>query len=267
MERQTAHRSQFYVVVSQELGNLSANVEIEGGVINKATDFRDLDPASLPKFKLGPLIQDVERLLAKNGELNRIHQTPLAKVEYQLCWRCDNCGFNECCMVCAVESESIALLNLSRGEQKALGHHGIERLEDLAKLKSVMDNSDLLLQLQHFLQGRRRCALQRISCWCQADWLVQHAQYMLGGIRPLSPFANKSRWMPWLTGTGYGSLPEDSPSNGMDSKLMCSPDGMIRIYLFVERDYMLDVISMISARVNCTQNSEPLGFGHWQSSR
>ena len=97
----------------------------------------------------------------------------------------------------------------------------------------------------------------------QLDWLVQRAQYMLGGIRPSSPSASKSKWMPWLTGTGYGGLPEDSPINGMDSALSFNPDGMVRVYLFVERDYMLDVISMISARVNCTRyKGEPLGVSH-----
>ena len=91
------------------------------------------------------------------------------------------------------------------------------------------------------------------------DWLVERAQYMFGGIRPSSPYASKSRWMPWLTGTGYGSLPEDSPSAGTDSALLYNPDGMIRVYLFVEWDYMLDVVSMISAKVSCTRyRGEPL---------
>ena len=91
------------------------------------------------------------------------------------------------------------------------------------------------------------------------DWLVERAQYMLGGIRPSSPNASKIRWMPWLTGTGYGSLPEDSPSAGIDSALLYNPDGMIRVYLFVEWDYMLDVISMLSAKVSCTRyRGEPL---------
>ena len=111
-KEQTAHRIQvaiYVILLSRELGGLSSKVEIEGGVINRETSLESLDPDKLPKFKLSPLIQDVERLLAKNGELNRIHNTPLEKVEYQLCWRCDNCGFNECCIVCAVENESIAL--------------------------------------------------------------------------------------------------------------------------------------------------------------
>jgi hypothetical protein len=267
---QTAHRIQvaiYVLLLSKELSSLSPKIDLEGGVINRETNLESLDPESLPKFKLSPLIQDVERLLAKNGELNRIRQTPSPEVEYQLCSRCDNCGFNECCIVCAVENESIALLNLSRGEQKALGHYGVERLEDLARLKIVMDNSDLRPYDFKSIPDRdaekvRLLATDRVV-GAKLDWLVQRAQYMLGGIRPGSPFASKSRWMPWLTGTGYGGLPEDSPSNGMDSALLFSPDGMIRVYLFVERDYMLDVISMISARVNCTRyRGEPLSVSH-----
>ncbi len=271
---QTAHRIQvaiYVLLLSKELSRLSSIIDLEGGVINRETSLESLDPACLPKFKLSPLIQDVERLLAKNGELNRVHETPLPEVEYQLGVRCDNCGFNECCIVCAVENESIALLNLSRGEQRALGHYGIERLEDLAKLKVVKDKSDLRPYDFTSLPDKdvekvRLIATDRVV-GAKLNWLVQRAQYMLGGIRPSSPFASKSRWMPWLTGTGYGGLPEDSPSDGMDSALLFRPDGMIRIYLFVERDYMLDVISMISARVSCTRyKGEPLSVSRIISS-
>ena len=269
-KEQTAHRIQvaiYVLLLSQELGSLSSKVELEGGVINRETNLQNLDAESLPKFKLSPLIQDVERLLAKNGELNRIHNTPMDKVEYQLCWRCDNCGFNECCIVCAVENESVALLNLSRGEQRALGHYGVKRLEDLARLKVVVDTFDLRPYDFKSIAAREPEKVSLLATdrvvGAKLDWLVQRAQYMLGGIRPNSPFASKSRWMPWLTGTGYGGLPEDSPSNGMDSALLFSPDSMIRIYLFVERDYMLDVISMISANVSCTRyRGEPLGISN-----
>ncbi len=259
-KEQTAHRIQvaiYVILLSRELGGLSAKVEIEGGVINRETSLESLDPDKLPKFKLSPLIQDVERLLAKNGELNRIHNTPLEKVEYQLCWRCDNCGFNECCIVCSVENESIALLNLSRGEQKALSHHGIERLEDLAKLKTVVATTSLRPYDFKTIPAKDPAKVHELSTdpivGAKLDWLIERAQFMLGGIRPQSPNANKSRWMPWLTGTGYGSLPEDSPSAGTDSPLLYSPDGLIRVYLFVEWDYMLDVVSMLSAKVSCTR--------------
>jgi hypothetical protein len=259
-KEQTAHRIQvaiYVLLLSQELGALSSKVDIEGGVINRETPLESLTSESLPKFKLSPLIQDVQRLLAKNGELNRIHQTPIEKVEFQLCMRCDNCGFNECCVVCAVENESIALLNLSRGEQKALRHHGIERLEDLAKLKDVLDTSELRPYDFKDIPAKEPTKVQEISAdpivGPKLDWLVQRAQYMLGGIRQNSLYVSKSRWMPWLTGSGYGSLPEDSPVAGADTSLMSSPDSMIRVYLFVEWDYMLDVISLLSARVSCTR--------------
>lgn len=259
-KEQTAHRIQvaiYVLLLSNELGGLSSKVELEGGVINRETSLANLDWINLPKFKLSPLIQDVERLLAKNGELSRIHQMPLETVEYQLSWRCDNCGFNECCIVCAVEKESIALLNLSRGEQKALGHYGIKQLEDLAKLKDVLDTANLRPYEFKTIRAKDPKKVQELSTdpivGAKVDWLVERAQYMLGGIRPNSPNASKSRWMPWLTGTGYGNLPEDCPFAGADSALIYNPEGLIRIYFFVEWDYMLDVVSMMSAKVSCTR--------------
>ena len=54
-----------------------------------------------------------------------------------------------------------------------------------------------------------------------------------------------------------------APSNGMDSALLFSPDSMVRVYLFVERDYMLDIVSMISARVSCSRfKGDPLKVSH-----
>ena len=259
-KEQTAHRIQvaiYVLLLSRELGALKSKVELEGGVINRETELTSLDAITLPKFKLSPLVQDVERLLAKNGELNRIHNTPLEEVEFQLCWRCENCGFNECCIVCAIENESIALLNLSRGEQKALGHYGVSRLEDLARLKFSVDSSDLNPYDFKDIPVRDTSKAHAISAdpvvGAKLDWLVERAQYMLSGIRPKSQYSSKSRWMPWLSRTGYGSLPEDSPIEGADTALMSSPHGMIRVYLFVEWDYMLDVISLISARISCTR--------------
>ena len=265
-KEQTAHRMQvaiYVLLLSKELGSLSSMVELEGGVINRETSLNSLNAESLPKFKLSPLIQDIERLLATNGELNRIHQTALDEVNYQICWNCGNCGFNECCLVCAVEKESINLLNLTRGEQNVLGHHGIKRLEDLAKLKVVLATTDLHPYDFRAIPARNDETVHALSTdpvvGAKIDWLVERAQYMLGGIRPNSPYASKSRWMPWLIGTGYGSLPEDSPSAGTDTAIFSTPNGMIRVYIFVQLDYMLDVISIISARVDCTLNKgDPL---------
>ncbi|MCL1978332.1 MAG: AAA domain-containing protein [Candidatus Bathyarchaeota archaeon] len=259
-KEQTTHRIQvaiYAILLSQVLADLISKVEIEGGVINRETSLENLNPESLPKFKLSPLLQDVERLLAENGELNRIHQTPLEHVEFQLCLSCDNCGFNECCIICAVETENIALLNLSRGEQKTLRYYGISKLEDLARLKPVFDTYSLRPYDFKNLPANDPQKVYELSAdpivGPKLDWLIERAQYMLSGIRPGSCYASKSRWMPWLTSTGYGGLPEDSPPMGVDTSLMFSPDSMIRIYLFVEWDYMLDIVSLISARVNCTR--------------
>lgn len=259
-KEQTAHRVQvaiYSLLLSDGLGYIASNIEFEGGVINKDSDLEKLDPELLPKFRLGPLMQDVQRLLGRKGELYRIHKTPLAEVEYQLCWRCDNCGFNECCIVRAIENESIALLNLSRGEQNTLKYHSITKLEDLACLKFVPEASDLRPFNFKGVRARDPDKIQELSTdpviGAKLDRIIQRAQFMLYGIRPNSPFAHKAKVMPWLTGAGYGTLPEDSPQAGDNVALSFRPDGMIRIYFHVEWDYMLDILSMISARVSCTR--------------
>jgi hypothetical protein len=258
-KEQTTHRVQvaiYAMLLSQVLGDLTSKVEIEGGVISRETCIENFTPQNLPKFKLSPLKQDVERLLAENGELNRIHKTPIEQVEFQLCSRCDPCGFNECCIICAIETENIALLNLSRGEQKALRYHCVSKLEDLAKLKPLFDTYNLRPYDFRNIPANNPKKVQELSTdpiiGSKLDWLIERAQYMLSGIRPNSQYASKNRWMPWLTGTGYGSLPEDSSNTNTNTLTNSNPDSIIRVYLFIEWDYMLDIISMISARVNCT---------------
>ena len=259
-KEQTAHRIQvaiYVLLLTQGLGDFASKIDFEGCVINKESDLETLDADSLPPFRIEPLIQDVQRLLSKEGELSRIHQTPLPDVTYQLSWRCDNCGYNECCIVRAIEKESIALLNLTRGEQKALKSHGIFHLEDLAKLKVVPNSDDQRPYNFKDIPALDQPKVQLLSAdsviGAKLDKLIQRAQFMLYGIRPNSPYVNKVRSMPWLTRTGYGNLPEDSPQAGEDTALSFRPDGMIRVYFHIEWDYMLDILSMISARVSCTR--------------
>ncbi len=267
-KEQTAHRIQVAIYVqllTAAIGELASKVDFEGGVINKESDLENLAPESLPSFRLDPLIQDVQRLLSVNGELFRIHKKNLCDVEYQLSWRCDNCGYNECCVVRAVEKESVALLNLTRGEQKALRLHGILLLEDLAKLKAVPRQEE---QKPYNFKEIRALDPQNVQSLSadpiiggKLDRLIQRAQFMLFGIRPTSPYANKVRSMPWLTGTGYGTLPEDSPQEGADSALLFKPDGMIRVYFHIQWDYLVNIISMITARVSCTRyRGEPISI-------
>ena len=259
-KEQTAHRIQvaiYVLLLTAAIGELASKVDFEGGVINKESDLENLAPESLPSFRLEPLIQDVQRLLSINGELFRIHKKSLSDVEYQLSWRCDNCGYNECCFVRAVEKESVALLNLTRGEQKALRQHGILKLEDLAKLKAVPRQEE---QKPYNFKEIRAIDNQKVQSLsadpiigAKVDRLIQRAQFMLFGIRPTSPHANRVRAMPWLTGSGYGTLPEDSPVEGADTTLLFKPGGMIRVYFHIQWDYLVNIISMITARVSCTR--------------
>lgn len=264
-KEQTAHRIQvaiYALLLSQILETKLSNVKLEGGVINKESDIEKLDSEKL-LFRLDPLIQDVERLLSSEGELHRIYQMSIANIGFQLCQRCDTCGFNENCITRAVENQSIALLNLTRGEQNALNRHGVKTLEDLAKLKFVSKPEDQLPYNFREVQARDIKKVHELSTdpsiGAKLDRIIQRAQFMLFRLKPASPYANRTSKMPWLTGTGYGNLPEDSALIGSNSLLSTKPDGMIRVYLHVQWDYMLDIVCMASARVNCTcYRGEPI---------
>jgi hypothetical protein len=261
-QEQTAHRIQvalYMLLLSQQLGDLSSKIEIEGGVIKKGTKLENLDPKELPQFKENPMIQDVRRLLSKNGELNRIRDKPVEQIEHQICWRCDNCGYNVNCISCAIENQSTSLLNLSRGEQSALKSHEIFSLSDLARLRLPANNYNIKPNESKTAPARDAQCSRKIHelstdpiIGAKINWLIERSQYMLGTIHPESQFANKTRWMPWFSGSGYGSLPDDNSENQIENGLFSKPNSLIRVYFFVEWDYLLEVISIISARVSCT---------------
>jgi hypothetical protein len=259
-KERTYHRVQvaiYALLLSEVLRNSGIQYDVNGGVIYKKSDLKNLDRSNLPAFELRPIIEDVKRLLGANGELDRIHQCPLSKVECQLSWKCENCIYNECCFTRATEAEDICLLNLSRGEQKALRKHEIEKLQDLARLKFVPDAQNQVPYNFKEIRARVPEKVQELSSdhviGQKLDKIIQRAQFMLHGIRPGNEFANNRSTAPWVTGTGYGNLPEDNPRREWNINLGFSPGGLIRVYLHVEWDYMLDMVVMISARVSCTR--------------
>lgn len=257
-KERTYHRIQvaiYAILLRGALRDLDTEYTIEGGVIHRQSEFNTLRPQSLPRFDLAPLIEDVQRLMSENGELNRLHLSPLTEVEYQLSLKCENCIYNECCFTRAIEGENICLLNLSRGEQKALKRHGIKTLEDLAGLKVIPER-----QVPYNFEVTPARDAVRVEALAsdpilgpKLDRIVQRAQFMLHGIRPGHRFANDRRTPPWITGTGYGRLPEDSPPPDWNVDLGFDPGSLIRVYLHIQWDYMLDRVVMISGRVDCTR--------------
>jgi hypothetical protein len=103
------------------------------------------------------------------------------------------------------------MLNLTRASS-GTSHYGITRLEDLAKLKYVPDIN--LQKPYNFreIPARDPEKVQELSTDLvigpNLDRMVQRAQFMLNGLHPSNPYVNKTKNTPWLTGTGYGTLPE-----------------------------------------------------------
>jgi predicted RecB family nuclease len=215
-----------------------------------------LSPDGLPRFQLEPISEDVKRILGKNGELNRIDAKPIHLVEHQLSWKCETCIYNECCFTRAIEGEDVSLLNLTRGEQNALRRHGIEKLEDLARLKKPLDPRE---QFPNNFKEIPAVDIEKVKelssnpvIGRKLNHIIQRAQFMLGPIKPTSKFIIDRKTPPWITATGYGHLPEDSPPIEFNIDIGYPRGGLIRVYLHAQWDYMLDMLVMTSARISCT---------------
>lgn len=253
----------YAMLLEEALKDLNLSGEVEAGVIYRKS--KDLSLESLKTFDATPLREDAHRLMGKDGELDRIHHSDLSKVNYQLSWKCENCIYNENCFARSIEGESISLLNLSRGEQKVLHKHGIKTLEDLAGLKKVLPTRD---QVPYNFKsppaikpGKVEELTSESAIGSNLDHIIQRAQFMLHGIKPGHKFANERATPPWITGTGNGRLPEDEPPQDWGIELGFKRGGLIRVYVHVEWDYMLDRVAMISARVNCSAyDGEPVSI-------
>lgn len=234
--------------------------EVGGGVIYRKTDVEGLEPQEVPSFNVGPRISDLKRLMSEGGRFDLIHQTPLAEIRYQLAPRCENCIYAENCFTRAVESESLAVLGLKRGEQKILSKHGIETLADLAGLKEIPE-SPVPFDYEGIPERKPEKAAELIGepgIGGKLDKIVQRSQVMLGEVHPNHELAKQQHTAPWLMGSGNSRLPEDNPSSD-DINLDIERGSLIRVYLTVQWDYMGDQIVLIAARVDCTNyEGEPI---------
>ncbi|WP_227778020.1 AAA domain-containing protein [Haladaptatus pallidirubidus] len=281
------------------LGDCGISVEIEGGVIHRDEDITqvlDFGPSDiplddgtsefqyhtedgdvvletylstgtsdeLPEFDLDARETDIERLLSEGGRFDLLEQTDEQDIQYQLESKCSGCAYREACYTNAIENVSTSMLGISPGEQALLEEHDIETLDDLARLAYVPDNPRPIdYDGMDFRRNDTVNSLKAIpGIGTRLPRLVQHAQTMLGKLRPGSSSSYSSRGLPWIYGSGKGSLPADNPP--FEADLAVPQQKLIRCYLHVQHDHRHDRISMVSGYVTATAYSgngnDPITF-------
>jgi hypothetical protein len=243
--------------------------EIDAGIVYRESTWDTLDSDTLPRFDPAPREADIKRLLRAGGTLESVYEADLADAEYQLDSVCQSCPYNESCFTRSVESKDIRLLGLTRGEQRAFRSEGLETIEDVAELADPLDdprpyeNDDPEIRSEH--HALVATLTENHSLGDRLPRLAQKAQAMLGEITPDHPDAHGASYLPWIQGSGDGTLPEDDPLYDDDS-LPIERGSLIRVYLNVQWDYLRDRVAVFSGRVDCSNyDGTPLTFGEMVS--
>lgn len=246
-----------------DVRDAGVEVEIDAGIIYRESDWSALDPDVLPRFEPEPREADVRRLLQEDGELARVIHADLDDIDYQLDSACQTCPYNESCFTRSIEGNDIRLLGLTRGEQAAFRKHGLETLDDIAKLIEPVEDPKPYEYGDPEIRDQYKDAVADIaenhSIGERLPRLAQKAQALLGELNPDHPDAHDAPWLPWIKGSGDGNLPEDDPP--YDADMPIQRGSLIRVYLNVQWDYLRDRIAVFSGRVTCgNYDGTPLTF-------
>lgn len=235
-----------------EANNLADITTVEGGIWTREDEITGVSPVDLPKFnKLESRESDVRRLLKAGGEFDRWYTADNDDVNYQLGAKCNGCEYREVCYSNSIEDASLALLGLSRGEQKKFEEHGITTLHSLAELAYTESDPKPYeyKEINSTDDTKYKQLLDEPGIGERLPRYIQKAQAMLSQITDNSMFSSDGKEAEWLLGAGDGSLPDDeySPQNG--AELPYENRSMIRTYIHVQRDHRRDRVTMASAYV------------------
>jgi len=191
--------------------------------------------------------EDLPRLLAEEGPLMRVKKEwekkkeELLKRPYVLNSRCDYCPVNIPCLLKAHENKDIELLGLSFNANYVLREEGLKTIDDLAKqeneakLKKAISKMDVPI---HPVEIRLRAEVnkRRYEGASESKLLFEPGT------------SGKDSW-----GKGFGNLPDYTEKYGKHKDL-------IRVYLIVEKDPLMERLNALVAHVVMRQKTLPKGY-------
>lgn len=240
-----------------ELLDEDYNYDIEGGVIHRETPLEGLNQGDLPRFSLSEYELDIRRLLMHGGKFDELYAAEIDDVSYQLAPKCLGCAYKEACFTESIETQSTALLGLTRGEQQKLSKQGVDTLTELASL-AYPPREPRPYEYEELTPARRdkyEALMSEPGLGARLPEYIQRAQAMVAEYRPDFQHTPKTdRRAPWLLGSGQGNLPADDPP--FEIELGFPRGTLLRVYLHVEWDHRRDSIVMLSAYLAATETGE-----------
>ncbi|WP_082223405.1 AAA domain-containing protein [Halosimplex carlsbadense] len=229
-------------------------ITCEGGIITRADSYTPPSPENVPRFDVEPRIIDVRRLLAPDGELDKLADKPFEDVPYQLNDKCANCAYNESCLTDAYEDGHLRLLGLSPAQQATLEEHGIETVDDLADIARPPDPEDWYpteYRSPTFEREEYRELKATPGIGEEFPTLLYRAKAMADYLDP-DGGEIIGRFVPWIPSTGRCPLPEDEPPEDTNIAHDWLHGSMVRVYLNIQVDHLRDRLLQLSARVSAT---------------
>lgn len=203
----------------------------EGGIVDQALDYSDLEDEEFDQLR------------------NRIAP------------RCSNCQYEPICLTRAVKKNGygLELLGLNPGTQRRLEEAEVESLRDFSQLLDIPDNPIENIDHHNFSElpprdGRAEATLDEIREQTSLKNLQTRIQIAHRFYRELESESSSGDYMADpLQGSGY-NLPEDSMVNeGEELNWADYPaESLVRVYLHIQHDPILDRITLLSADIECT---------------
>lgn len=196
-------------------------------------------------LNLDTIEADINRLIAFDGSLNRIVQTNLSDLDYQLDQKCSDCTLSVHCLAESAREHRLELLGIDSSIITALHKAGIQTLDDLANLDLA---GNQVTQIQQNISFTENLELLKLKSKTRIHTLPDGDS---------NPDTYEVEALPNYS--GQSQLPEHS-ING---------ERLIRVYLSVEYDYVENRIGALAAHVTKSEGKLDPKFlqnedGKWQ---
>lgn len=184
---------------------------------------------------------DIKTLLARDGLLDLITDTPLDDLPFRLESKCDDCQFHVHCFAESTRERRLELLGLSPDITQALRDADIDTIDALANLpldgtiaSSLRHDPDFFADLDTL---KRLAAARRSTLWT--------LDKSPGKSEDIDQKDELDHQVTALPDRGYGQLPAHT---------MRAPDGLddlplLRVFLDIHHDYAEDRIAALAAHI------------------
>jgi len=228
-----------------------------------------IDLRRLPTFDLGTRENDVQLLLEEwgafddvllnEGELRSTGSIPT----YRIDGRCDGCSKQAKCLAHSVTNHDLSLLGFNEGVQESLKDLGVETLRDLAMLYEWPEDDYKRRAISHSSPRPRDPELvTEILRETEISNLLGRSQIAVRFLREIDPSFDEEweqrtgragPWGDYLIGSGR-NLPDDNPPENFDVEY--PRKSLVRVYPYVQHDYVRDRVVLLAAKVTCTRYEE-----------